>query len=124
MSGKDPTKVDRTGAYAARRVTKNIVAAGLASRCEVQIAYAIGMTEPISVSIETFDTGRVPADVLARAVQAVFDLRPGAMIERLNLRETRYAPLAVYGHFEHGEMLYAWERVDRVEKLLAAVKEN
>ncbi len=124
MSGKDPTKVDRTGAYAARWVAKNIVAAGLASRCEVQIAYAIGMTEPISVSVETFGTGKVPTEVLARAVRTVFDLRPGALIERLNLRETRYAPLAVYGHFGRGEMLYAWERVDRVEELLAAVKES
>ena len=124
MSGKDPTKVDRTGAYAARWVAKNIVAAGLASRCEVQIAYAIGMTEPISVNVETFGNGKVPADVLASAVQKVFDLRPGALIETLHLRETCYAPLAVYGHFGRGEMLYAWERVDRVEELLAAVKES
>lgn len=123
-SGKDPTKVDRTGAYAARWVAKNIVAAGLASRCEVQIAYAIGMTDPISVSVETFGTGKVPADVLASAVQRVFDLRPGALIETLHLRDTRYAPLAVYGHFGRGEMLYAWERVDRVEELLEAVKET
>ncbi len=122
MSGKDPTKVDRTGAYAARWVAKNIVAAGLASRCEVQIAYAIGMTEPIGVSVETFGTGKVPTEVLALAVQTVFDLRPGALIERLNLRETRYALLAAYGHFGRGEMLYAWERVDRVEELLAEVK--
>ncbi len=122
MSGKDPTKVDRTGAYAARWVAKNIVAAGLASRCEVQIAYAIGMTEPIGVSVETFGTGKVPVNVLARAVHTVFDLRPGALIERLNLRESRYAPLAVYGHFGRSEMLYAWERVDRVVELLAAVK--
>ena len=122
MSGKDPTKVDRTGVYAARWVAKNIVAAGLASRCEVQIAYAIGMTDPISVSVETFGTGKVPTDVLACAVQTVFDLRPGALIERLNLRETCYAPLAAYGHFGRGEMLNAWERVDRVEELLTAVK--
>ncbi len=124
MSGKDPTKVDRTGAYAARWVAKNIVAAGLASRCEVQIAYAIGMTEPIIVSIETFGTGKVSADVPARAVQKVFDLRTGALIETLHLRENRYAPLAVYGHFGHGKILYAWERTDRVEELLAAVKES
>ena len=100
------------------------MAAGLASRCEVQIAYAIGMTEPISVNVETFGTGKVPADVLASAVQMVFDLRPGALIERLNLRETRYAPLAVYGHFGRGEILYPWERIDRVEELLAAVKKS
>lgn len=122
ISGKDPTKVDRTGAYAARWVAKNIVAAGLADRCEVQIAYAIGMTEPISMSVETYGTGKVPADVLASAVQRVFDLRPGALIETLHLREPRYAPLAVYGHFGREEMLYAWERIDRVEELLAAVK--
>lgn len=122
MSGKDPTKVDRTGAYAARWVAKNIVAAGLADRCEVQIAYGIGMTEPISVLVETFGTGKVPADVLDRAVRSVFDLRPGALIDRLHLRETCYAPLAAYGHFGRSDGLYAWEAADRVAELLKAVR--
>ncbi len=121
LSGKDPTKVDRTGAYAARWVAKNIVAAGLADRCEVQIAYGIGMTEPVSVLVETFGTGKVPADVLDMAVRSVFDLRPGALIERLHLRETRYAPLAVYGHFGRSDGLYAWEAADRAAELLNAV---
>ena len=121
LSGKDPTKVDRTGAYAARWVAKNIVAAGLADRCEVQIAYGIGMTEPVSVLVETFGAGKVPADVLDMAVREVFDLRPGALIERLHLQETRYAPLAAYGHFGRSDGLYAWEAVDRAAELLNAV---
>ena len=121
MSGKDPTKVDRTGAYAARWVAKNIVAAGLADCCEVQIAYGIGMTDPVSVLVETYGSGKVPADVLDKAVRRVFDLRPGALIDRLHLRETRYAPLAAYGHFGRSDGLYAWEATDRSAELLNAV---
>ena len=121
MSGKDPTKVDRTGAYAARWVAKNVVAAGLAKRCEVQIAYAIGRKEPVSVSIDTFGTGKVPEDVLVRAVKKVFDLRPGALIENLQLREVRYEPLAAYGHFGRTDLDMPWEQIGKTEELKLAV---
>lgn len=121
MSGKDPTKVDRTGAYAARWVAKNIVAAGLAKRCEVQIAYAIGKKKPVSVSIDTFGTGKVPEDVLTRAVKKVFDLRPGALIENLLLHEVRYEPLAAYGHFGRMDLDMPWEQTDKAAELKLAV---
>lgn len=124
MSGKDPTKVDRTGAYAARWVAKNIVSAGLAKRCEVQIAYAIGKKKPVSISIETFGTGTIPEDTLVRAVKKVFDLRPGALIERLMLREVRYEPLAAYGHFGRIDLNMPWEQTDKADELKNAVNSN
>ncbi|HUP00326.1 MAG TPA: methionine adenosyltransferase [Gemmatimonadota bacterium] len=119
FSGKDPTKVDRSGAYAARWIAKNLVAAGLARKCEVQLAYAIGVAEPVSVMIDTFGTGRVPDSLLAERVLAVWDLRPQAIIRALDLRRPIYLPTAAYGHFgrapEGGR--FGWERVDRVDKL-------
>lgn len=121
MSGKDPTKVDRTGAYAVRWVAKNIVAAGLAKRCEVQIAYAIGKKKPVSVSIDTFGTSKVSEDVLTRAVKTVFDLRPGALIENLLLREVRYEPLAAYGHFGRMDLDMPWEQTNKAEELKMSV---
>jgi S-adenosylmethionine synthetase len=121
FSGKDPTKVDRSAAYACRWVAKNVVAAGLASRCEVQVSYAIGMARPLAVSLETFDTATVPDDELLSAVQAVFDLRPGAIIRELDLRRPIFSPTAAYGHFGRGDIDAPWERTNRVDALLARV---
>lgn len=122
FSGKDPTKVDRSAAYAARHVAKNIVAAGLASRCEVQLAYAIGVARPVSVMVDTFDTGKYSNEELAKAVQNVFDLRPAAIIESLNLKNTKYRPLAAYGHMGREELGVAWENTDKTDELLKAVE--
>ena len=119
--GKDPTKVDRSGAYAARWVAKNIVAAGLAKRCEIQLAYAIGVAEPVSIMVETFGTGVVGDDVLEKAVEKVFDLRPAAIIEQLDLRKPIYKQLAAYGHMGREELGVKWENTDKVEALKAAV---
>ena len=121
FSGKDPTKVDRSGAYAARWVAKNIVAAGLAQRCEIQLAYAIGVAEPVSIMVETFGTGVVGDDVLEKAVEKVFDLRPAAIIEQLDLRKPIYKQLAAYGHMGREELGVKWENTDKVEALKAAV---
>ncbi|TCL42820.1 methionine adenosyltransferase [Harryflintia acetispora] len=118
FSGKDPTKVDRSAAYAARYVAKNIVAAGLASRCEVQLAYAIGVAEPVSVNVNTFGTGKRPTDEIEAAVRRTFDLRPAAIIDSLGLRSLRYQPLASYGHMGREELNVSFERTDRVEELL------
>lgn len=117
FSGKDSTKVDRSGAYAARYVAKNVVAAGLAKRCEVQIAYAIGVARPVSVLVETFGTGTIPDDELTRRVENSFDLRPAAIIEQLELRRPIYAQTASYGHFGRPDLDLPWERTDRVEQL-------
>ena len=122
FSGKDPTKVDRSAAYAARYVAKNVVAAGLATRCQVELAYAIGVAAPVSVLVETFGTGTVADSVLSDAVQQVFDLRPSAIIRDLDLRRPIYRQLAAYGHMGREELGVAWEKTDRVEALLAAVK--
>ena len=122
FSGKDPTKVDRSAAYAARYVAKNVVAAGLATRCQVELAYAIGVAAPVSVLVETFGTGTVADSVLSDAVQQVFDLRPSAIIRDLDLRRPIYRPLSAYGHMGREELGVAWEKTDRVEALLAAVK--
>ena len=119
FSGKDPTKVDRSAAYATRWVAKNVVAAGLARRCEVQVSYAIGMARPLAVSLETFDTASVPDDRLLSAVEAVFDLRPGAIIRDLDLRRPIFAATAAYGHFGRTDIDAPWERTDRVDALLA-----
>ncbi|HEU4564582.1 MAG TPA: methionine adenosyltransferase [Gemmatimonadaceae bacterium] len=132
FSGKDASKVDRSGAYAARWVAKNIVAAGLARRCEVQIAYAIGVPEPVSIMVETFGTGTVEADAIERAVREVFDLTPRGIIRALDLRKPIFRPTAAYGHFGReprtcpgaaGEMtFFSWEKTDRAEALQRAVR--
>ena len=117
FSGKDPTKVDRSAAYAARYVAKNIVAAGLAEKCELELAYAIGVAQPVSIFAETFGTGKVEDARLAEIVRKHFDLRPAAIIERLNLRNISYAPVASYGHFGRKDLDLPWERLDLVEAL-------
>ena len=122
FSGKDPTKVDRSATYAARYVAKNIVAAGLAHRCQVQIAYAIGVANPVSVNVTTFGTGKVSDHVLEQAVGKVFDLRPSAIIRDLELKKPQYKALAAYGHMGREDLNVAWERTDRVETLRAAVE--
>jgi S-adenosylmethionine synthetase len=130
FSGKDPSKVDRSATYAMRWVAKNIVAAGLAKRCEVQVAYAIGVAEPVSVMVDSFNTGTVPQEALEKAVLEVFDLTPAGIIQALNLRNPIYRPTAAYGHFgrspekrrvgERDVELFTWEHVDRVEELKVA----
>ena len=122
FSGKDPTQVDRSAAYAARWVAKNIVAAGLARRCEVELAYAIGVARPVSIMVDTFGTGTVSDEKLAQAVQQVFDLRPTAIINTLDLRRPIYRPLAAYGHMGREDLGVAWEAVNRTQELLDAVK--
>ena len=121
FSGKDPTKVDRSAAYAARWAAKNVVAAGLAKRCQIQLAYAIGVAKPVSIMVETFGTGTVSDDVLSRAVSEVFDFRPGAIIRELDLRRPIYRQLAAYGHMGREDLGVAWERCDKIEALRAAV---
>jgi len=121
FSGKDPSKVDRSGAYAMRWVAKNVVAAGLARRCEVQVAYAIGAAHPVGLFVETFGTSTVPEDVLEKAIGSVFDLRPGAIVRDLDLLRPIYAPTAAYGHFGRTDLDLPWERLDRVEALRSAV---
>ena len=121
FSGKDPSKVDRSAAYAARWVAKNIVAAGLARRCEVQLAYAIGVAEPVSIMVDTFGTGTVSDEKLEAAVEKVFDLRPAAIIRDLDLRKPIYRPLAAYGHMGREDLGVKWEATDRTEALKAAV---
>lgn len=122
FSGKDPTKVDRSAAYAARYVAKNIVAAGLADKCEVELAYAIGVAKPVSIMVDTFGTGRVDDEKLAEAVDKVFDLRPAAIIKTLELRKPQYRQLAAYGHMGREDLGVAWERTDRIDDLKSAVK--
>ena len=121
FSGKDPTKVDRSAAYAARWVAKNVVAAGLADRCQVQLAYAIGVARPVSVLVETFGTGKVSDDKLEEAVEKVFDLRPTAIIRDLDLQRPIYRQLAAYGHMGREDLGVNWEKTDRVEALKAAL---
>ena len=122
FSGKDPTKVDRSAAYAARYVAKNIVAAKLARKCEVQLAYAIGVAKPVSINVNTFGTGKVADEVLEQAVEKVFDLRPTAIIRSLDLRRPIYRKLAAYGHMGREDLGVNWEKTDKVDALLAAVK--
>ena len=122
FSGKDPTKVDRSAAYAARYVAKNIVAAGLAHCCQVQLAYAIGVAEPVSVNVTTFGTGTVSDETLEKAVKKVFDLRPTAIIRDLDLRKPIYRHLAAYGHMGREDLGVAWEKTDRTEELKKAVQ--
>ena len=121
FSGKDPTKVDRSAAYATRYIAKNIVAAGLAKRCEVQLAYAIGVANPVSIRVDTFGTGTVSEEVLAKAVPEVFQLTPDGIIEMLDLRKPQYRKLAAYGHMGREDLGVAWERRDKVDALKAAV---
>jgi len=120
LSGKDPTKVDRTGAYGARWIAKHVVAAGLADRCEIQIAYAIGVIEPVSVAIDTAGTATAPEPVILEAVKKVFDFRPGALIRDLGLRRPVYKQVAAYGHFGRDDLDLSWEKTDRIDQLREA----
>ncbi|OCA12647.1 methionine adenosyltransferase [Mammaliicoccus sciuri] len=122
FSGKDPTKVDRSGAYAARYVAKNIVASGLADKCEVQLAYAIGVAQPVSISIDTFGTGKVEENVLVEKIREVFDLRPAGIIQMLNLRQPIYKKTAAYGHFGRTDAQLPWEQLDKVDLLKDLLK--
>ncbi len=121
FSGKDPTKVDRSAAYAARYIAKNIVAAGLADKCEVQLAYAIGVAKPVSILVDTFGTGKVDEIKLSEAVDKVFDLRPAAIIKMLDLRKPQYRKLAAYGHMGREDLNVVWEKTDKVDALKAAL---
>lgn len=121
FSGKDPSKVDRSAAYAARWVAKNIVAAGLAEKCEVQLAYCIGVAKPVSIDVNTFNTSEINDAAIARAVNQVFDLRPGAIIKRLGLKSPLYAQIAAYGHFGRDDLNLPWEQTDMTEKLKDAI---
>lgn len=120
FSGKDPTKVDRSGAYAARWVAKNVVAAGLASRCEIQVSYAIGVAHPLSVNVETFGTGNVPDEKISQLIKEYFDLRPGAIIRDLDLRRPIYQQLSAYGHFGRDDLELTWENTDRANEIRKA----
>lgn len=122
FSGKDPTKVDRSAAYMARYAAKNVVAAGLADKAEIQVAYAIGVARPVSIFVDTFGTGKADDDVISKAVAEVFDFRPAAIIDTLDLRKPQYKALAAYGHMGRDDLDVAWEKTDRVEALKAAVK--
>ncbi len=117
FSGKDPTKVDRSASYAARHVAKNIVAAGLASRCEIQLAYAIGVAKPVSVGVDTFGTGKIEDEKIVQLILKHFDLRPAAIIQKLNLRRPIYRKTAAYGHFGREDADFTWERTDKAELL-------
>jgi S-adenosylmethionine synthetase len=121
FSGKDPSKVDRSASYAARHIAKNIVAAGLADECEIQIAYAIGEKEPVSVMVETLGTGKVSDDALTKVVRDLFDLTPKGIIERLQLRRGIYRKTAAYGHFGREDGNFTWERTDYVDQLKSKV---
>lgn len=123
FSGKDPTKVDRSATYAARYVAKNIVAAGLARKCEVELAYAIGVANPVSITVDTFGTGNYTDEQIAKAIEKVFDLRPAAIIRDLELRKPQYKALAAYGHIGREDLGVAWERTDRTEQLIDALKQ-
>jgi S-adenosylmethionine synthetase len=120
FSGKDPTKVDRSAAYALRWVAKNVVAAGLAEKAEIQVSYAIGTAHPVSIFVETFGTETVPSETIENAIATVFDLRPKAIIEQLELLDTPFLPTAAYGHFGRTDHDFPWERLNRVEELRQA----
>ncbi len=124
FSGKDPTKVDRSAAYAARWVAKNVVAAGLAERCEIQVAYAIGKAHPLSINVETFGTGTIPDEEIDQLVREHFDLRPGAIIRDLDLRRPIYRQTAAYGHFGRDDLDLPWERTNKAEELRAAARQK
>ncbi|MDE6777329.1 MAG: methionine adenosyltransferase [Oscillospiraceae bacterium] len=122
FSGKDPTKVDRSAAYAARYIAKNIVASGLADKCEIQLAYAIGVAKPVSIRVDTFGTGKVAESKLEQAVAEIFDLTPDGIINMLDLRRPQYRKVASYGHFGREDLNVAWEKTDKIQALLEAVK--
>ncbi len=122
FSGKDPSKVDRSAAYMARYIAKNVIASGLASECEVQLAYAIGVSEPVSVMVDTFGTGKVPEDIISRAIIETFDLRPSGIVETLDLLRPIYRETAAYGHFGKTGDNYTWEKTDKAEELQKAIK--
>ena len=122
FSGKDPTKVDRSGAYAARHLAVNVVAAGLADRCQVQVAYAIGVAEPVSINVECFGTAKVPEAKIVAAIREVADMTPKGIITRLDLRKPVFAPTAAYGHFGRDDQDFSWERRDLADKLKAAIR--
>ena len=117
FSGKDPTKVDRSAAYAARYVAKNIVAAGLADKCEIQLAYAIGVAQPVSISVDTYGTGKISEEKLSQLIRENFDLRPAGIIRMLDLRRPIYRPTAAYGHFGRDDLNVPWERTDKADLL-------
>jgi S-adenosylmethionine synthetase len=121
FSGKDPSKVDRSAAYAGRYVAKNIIAAGLADRCEIQVSYAIGVAEPTSISVNTFGTGKLPEEKIVQLVRENFDLRPKGLIAMLDLKRPIYRSTAAYGHFGRTEDAFTWERTDKAEILAAAL---
>ena len=123
FSGKDPTKVDRSAAYAARWAAKNIVAAGLAKKCEIQLSYAIGVAKPVSIMVDTFRTGTVSDEILSKAVEKVFDLRPAAIIRDLDLKKPIYRKLSAYGHMGREDLGVSWEKTNKTEELINAVKE-
>lgn len=123
FSGKDPTKVDRSAAYYARYIAKNIVAAGLADKCEVQLAYAIGVAKPVSIMVDAFGSSSYTNEQLSDAVEKVFDCRPNSIIEQLKLKETKYCPLAAYGHMGREELGVAWEKTDKAQELVKAINE-
>ncbi len=123
FSGKDPTKVDRSAAYAARYIAKNIVAAQLADKCEIQLAYAIGVAKPVSILVDTFGTGKADEEIISKAVDKVFDLRPDSIIKMLSLRKPQYRKLAAYGHMGREDLNAAWEKTDKVQDILKAVEE-
>ena len=122
FSGKDPSKVDRSAAYACRYVAKNIVAAGLADRCEIQVSYAIGVAEPTSISIDSFGTGKLPDEKIAELIGEHFDLRPAGLVEMLDLKRPIYRKTAAYGHFGREDDDFTWERTDKAEALKAALQ--
>jgi S-adenosylmethionine synthetase len=122
FSGKDPSKVDRSACYYARYIAKNVVAAGLARRCEVQVAYAIGVAEPVSLLVHTFGTGKIDEDRIAEIVRANFDCRPGALVKELNLLRPIYQKTAAYGHFGREESEFSWEKTNKADALKSAAK--
>ena len=123
FSGKDPTKVDRSATYAARYVAKNLVAAGLADKCEIQIAYAIGVARPVSILVDSFGTGKLPDEKLSELVEKHFDLRPAAIIRDLDLRRPIYRQVAAYGHFGRTDIEVPWEQLDKVDALRKEIQE-
>ncbi len=122
FSGKDPTKVDRSAAYAARWVAKNVVAAGLADKCEIQLAYAIGVANPVSIMVDTFSTGKYSDEVITKAIKNVFDLRPAAIIKELNLLNTKYKDVSAYGHMGREDLDISWEKTNKTDALLEEIK--
>ena len=124
FSGKDPTKVDRSGAYAARYVAKNIIAAKIAKKCEVQIAYAIGVSKPVSINVNTFGTASISDEVLSDVVNEVFDLRPESIIKQFNLRSPIYTALSSYGHMGREDLGVAWEKTDKIDELINCINQR